>query len=153
MHHWMKNFWVTYHELSTTHHTAMHGILSSWLGWLQNCICRNVGHSIAASLEHLVHHQNVASLSLFYRYYFVHLNWLNWFHFLIHKGGLFVFSDRLQDFSATIHRFYKGVYINSFYPCIDRPWNSLPIECFPLTYDLNCLKYRINRHLLTLGSF
>ena len=111
---------------STTHHTAMHGILSSWLGWLQNCICRNVGHSIAASLEPFVHHQNVASLSLFYRYYFVHLNWLNWFHFLIHKGGLFVFSDRLLDFSVTIHRFYKGVYINSFYPCIDRLWNSLP---------------------------
>ena len=26
-------------------------------------------------------------------------------------------------------------------------WNSLPIECFPLTYDVS------NRHLLTAGSF
>ena len=34
-----------------------------------------------------------------------------------------------------------------------RLWNSLPIECFPLTYDLNSFKSRINRHLLTEGSF
>ena len=32
-------------------------------------------------------------------------------------------------------------------------WNSLPIECFPLTYDLDDIKFRINRHLLTVGSF
>ena len=30
---------------------------------------------------------------------------------------------------------------------------SLPIECFPLIYDLNDCKSRINRHLLTVGSF
>ena len=28
--------------------------------------------------------------------------------------------------------------------------NSLPIECFPLTYDLSGFKSRINRHLLTV---
>ena len=33
-------------------------------------ICRAVGPSLAASLEPLAHCQNVASLSLFYRYYF-----------------------------------------------------------------------------------
>ena len=32
-------------------------------------ICRTVGLSLAASLEPLAHRQNVASLSLFYRYY------------------------------------------------------------------------------------
>ena len=32
-------------------------------------------------------------------------------------------------------------------------WNSLPIECFPLTYNLNGFNSRINRHLLTVGSF
>ena len=41
------------------------------LGKLQKWICRTVGPSLAASLEPLSHHQNVASLSLFYRYYFV----------------------------------------------------------------------------------
>ena len=33
-------------------------------------ICRTVGPSLAASLEPLTHCGNVASLSLFYRYYF-----------------------------------------------------------------------------------
>ena len=37
---------------------------------LQKGICRTVGPSRAASLEPLAHHQNVASLSLPYRYYF-----------------------------------------------------------------------------------
>ena len=36
---------------------------------LQKQICRTVGTSLATSLEPLVHHQNVASLSLFYKYY------------------------------------------------------------------------------------
>ena len=37
---------------------------------LQKQISRTVGPSFAASLEPLAHHQNVASLSLFCRYYF-----------------------------------------------------------------------------------
>ena len=40
------------------------------LDTLQKQICRTVGPSFAASLEPLAHRQNVASLSLFYRYYF-----------------------------------------------------------------------------------
>ena len=61
------------------------------------------------------------------------------------------YSDRLHDFSVTIPRCYKDVYINSFIHCTARPCNSLPIECFPLTYNLNGFKFRINRHLLTVG--
>ena len=37
---------------------------------LQKQIYRTVGPSLAASLEPLAHRRNVASLSLFYRYYF-----------------------------------------------------------------------------------
>ena len=43
--------------------------------------------------------------------------------------------------------------VNSFFTCTARLWNYLPIECFPLTYDLNGFKSRINRYLLTVGSF
>ena len=59
---------------------------------LQKRIYRTVGPSLAASVEPLAHCRNVASLSLFYRYYFgmFHLNWLNWFHFLILEGYLLV---------------------------------------------------------------
>ena len=37
---------------------------------LQKRVCRTVGSSLAASLEPLAHRRNVASLSLFYSYYF-----------------------------------------------------------------------------------
>ena len=63
------------------------------------------------------------------------------------------YSDRLHDFFVTILRCYNDVYVNSFFPCIARLWNSLPIECFPLTYDLNSFKSWIDRNLLTVGSF
>ena len=55
-------------------------------------IYRTVGPSLAASLETLAHRQNVASLSLLYRYCFdiFFLNWLNWFHFIILEIGLLV---------------------------------------------------------------
>ena len=78
----------------------------------------------------------------------VHLNWLNWFHFLILEGSLLVILVyRLHDFSVTITRCHKDVYVNGFFPCRARPLNSLTIEYFPLTYDLNHFKSRINRHL------
>ena len=37
---------------------------------LQKRICRTVGPSFAASLEPMTHRRNMASISLFYRYYF-----------------------------------------------------------------------------------
>ena len=116
---------------------------------LQKQICRIVGPSLAASLESLAHHQDVASLSLFYRYYFgrcsVELTELVALPFS--QGMSTRYSDRLRDFSVTIPRCYKDVYVNSFFPRTAKLWNSLPIECFPLTYDLSGFKSRINRHL------
>ena len=49
------------------------GAPSCYLGLLdklQKRICRTIGPSLAASLELLAHARNVASLILFYRYYF-----------------------------------------------------------------------------------
>ena len=51
----------------------------------------------------------------------------------------------------TIPRCYKDVYVNSFFPCIAKLWSSLPVGCFPLTYDLSGFKCRINRHLFKSG--
>ena len=69
-------------------------------------------------LEPLAQCQNVANFSLSYRYYFgkVHGNWVNWF---------------------IIPRCYKVAYVNSLFNRSARLWNSLPTECFPLTYDIN----------------
>ena len=122
---------------------------------LQKWICRNVGPSLAASLEPLAHRQNVASLSLFYRYYFGRCSseLAQLVPLPYSRGRSTRYSDRLHDFSVTIPRCYKDVYVNSFFPRTARLWNSLPIECFPLTYDLSGFKSRINRYLLNLGTF
>ena len=122
---------------------------------LQKRICRTVGPWLAASLEPLAHRRNVASLSLFYRYYFgrcsselaqlVPLPFSRW--------RSTRYSDTLHDFSVTIPGYYKDAYVCSFFPRTARPWNSLPIECFPLTYNLSGFKYKINKRLLTAGSF
>ena len=122
---------------------------------LQKQICRTVGPSLAASLEPLAHCRNVACLSLFYRYYFGrHSSELAQLVPLpFSQGRSTRYSDRLHDFSVTISRCYKDVYVSSFFPRTVRLWNSLPTECFPLTYNLNGFKSRINRHLLTVGPF
>ena len=99
--------------------------------------------------------QNVTSLSLFYTYYFgrfsselaelVPLSYT--------RGRSTHYSDRLHDFSVIIPRCYKDVNFNSFFLRTARLWNSLPIECFPLTNHLSGFKSGINRHLLNAGSF
>ena len=62
-------------------------------------------------------------------------------------------SDKLNDFSDSFLRCYKNVNFSSFFPCTAKFWNSLSIEFFPFRYNLNVFKSRINRHLLTIGSF
>ena len=39
-----------------------------------------------------------------------------------------------------------------YYICRARPWNSLPIQCFTLSYNLNGFTCRIKRHVVTVGS-
>ena len=99
----------------------------------QKQICRTVGPSLATFLEPLAHHRNVASLSLFYRYYFGRCSSeLAQLFPLSYSGERSArYSGRLHDFSVTIPRYYKDFYANSFFPHTARLWNSLSIECFP----------------------
>ena len=122
---------------------------------LQKWICRTARPSPAASLEPLPHRWNVANLSLFYSYYFGRCSseLAQLVPIPYSRGRPTRYSDRLHDFSDIIARCYKDVYVNSFFHCTGRLWNSLPIECFPLTYDLYGFKSRINRHVLIVGSF
>ena len=124
------------------------------LGKLQKRICRTVAPSHSASLEPVSHGQNVGGLSLFYRYYFGRCSSeLAELVPLLCSPGRSTYSDRLYDFSVTIPRCYKDVYVNSFFPCTARLWNSLPVEFSLLTYDLSGFKSRINKHFLFVGSF
>ena len=65
--------------------------------------------------------------------------------FLIFSEENVGYSNRLHDFSATISRCYKDVYPNIFFLRTTRLRNFLPSESFPLIYDLNDFKPRINR--------
>ena len=119
----------------------------SMLDEVQKRMCGTVGPSLALSLEPLAHCRNVANLSSFFcRYYFDrYLCELSKLVALPHSHGR---STRdynwLYDFSVSIPRCCKNVYVNSFFPYTARLWNSLPVECVPLTYNLNGFKCRIN---------
>ena len=71
---------------------------------LQKRICRTVGPSFAASLKPLAHRRNVASLSLFYRYYFGRCSseLAQLVPLPYSRGRSTCYSDRLHDFSVTI---------------------------------------------------
>ena len=122
---------------------------------LQKGICKTADPSPVASLECFAHCWNLASLSLFCRNYYGRcLSELAKLVPLPYSWGRFTrFSDRWHEFYVTIPRCYKNIYVSSFFPCTAGLWNSLPIECFLLTYYLNSFKSRINRHFLILGSF
>ena len=95
------------------------------------------------------------SLSLFYRYYFGRCSseQAQLVPLPFSRGRSTHYSDRLHDFSVTISRCYKDVYVNSFFPPSARLWISLPIKCFPLAYDFSGFMSRINRHFLTALFF
>ena len=86
---------------------------------LQKRICRAVGPSLATSLEPLAHHQNVASLSLFYRYYFAKCSseLAQLVPLPFSRGTSTRYSDRLHGFPVTIPSCYKDVSVNSSFPC------------------------------------
>ena len=125
------------------------------LGIVRQTTETNMQNCWSFTHEPLAHHRNVASLSLFYRYYFGRCSseLAQLVPLPFSRGRSTYYSDRFHDFCVTIRRCYKDVYVNSFFPRTARLWNSLPIKCFPLTYDLSGFKSRINKHLLTAGSF
>ena len=82
----------------------------------------------------------------------INLNWLNWFHLFFLEGGLLVSLINCMIFlSPFLDVTIMSMSTVSFLSQLDS--DSLAIECFPLTYDLNGFKFRINRHILTVGSF
>ena len=80
---------------------------------LQKQICTTVAASLATSLKRLTHHQNVASLNLFYRYYFGKCSseLAELVPLPYYRGRSTHYSDRLHDFSATSPRCYKDIYV------------------------------------------
>ena len=109
-------------------------LVATWNCWisykLQKWICRTVGPSLAGSVKPLVHSRNVTSLSVFYRHLLGRCSseLAQLVPFPYWRGRSTRYSDRLHDFSVTITRCYKDVYVNSFFSRTARFWNSLPID-------------------------
>ena len=81
------------------------------LNKLQKRLCKTVGPSLAASLESLAHHLNVASLCLFYRYYFGRCSseLAQLVSLPYSQGRSTCYSDTLHNFSVTSPRCYNDV--------------------------------------------
>ena len=89
---------------------------------LQRRIFKTVVPSLAASLEPLAHHQNVASLSLFYRYYFgrcsselAQLVPLSFFQ----EGALFILIDCMVFLSPFLRSYKMSMSTVSFFAQLD----------------------------------
>ena len=144
----------------------MYGILLSRLGWCPNLLLGIVRQATKTNMHKcwsftccfswtLGSSLKGGKLSVFTGISVVDVlqNWLKWFHFLFSLERSTRYSVRSHDFSANILRCYKDVYVNSFFPGSARLWDSLPVECLHLSYNLNGYKSRITRHLLAADSF
>ena len=90
--------------------------------------------SLVAFLKLSAHHRDVASLSLFYSYYFgKSSSKLAELVSLPHSLGWSTrYPNRLHDLYATFSDCNKDFYVNSSFPRTATLWNSLSAECFPL---------------------
>ena len=91
---------------------------------LQKQVCKTVDLTLVSSLEPLAHRRNAVSLQSFL--VDAHLNWLNWFHFLILLRGRLVIRK-----GCTIYQ--SPLYVNRFFRSTANFWNSFLAERLPLT--------------------
>ena len=90
---------------------------------LHKQICRTVVPSLAASIKPLAHCWNIASLSPFNKYCLSRCpSELAQLAPPLYSWRRCIYFDRLHDFSVTIPRCYKDVYVNSFFPGTTRLW-------------------------------
>jgi len=120
---------------------------------IQRRIVNIVGPELSSDLHPLSHRRNVASLSLFYRYFHGHCS--ADLHGLAPSPKTF---DQVTRQSTHAHPYTvekpfgnKGFYSSSFFPRTSELWNSLPASCFPGRYDLQSFKSSVNQHLLSLS--
>ena len=111
--------WNTVHQYSNICHVwaGVPGCYLELLDKLQKRLCRTVWPSFAASLELLGHHWNLASLSLFYRYYIGRCSYelAQLAPLSYSRGRSDRCSDRLLGFYVKISRCCKDLYVSSLF--------------------------------------
>merc|ERR1712002_1034934 len=107
------------------------------------------GPSLTSSLDSLSLRRKVASLSLFYRYYFGRCS-------LELTGCIPPRLERPRNTrqSANAHRYSVSIansrvnsFDNCFFPSTSKLWNSLPESVFPNSYNLSLFKRQVYHHL------
>ena len=116
---------------------------------IQKRLVNLVGPDLCTNLHPLSHRRNVASLSLFYKYFYGQCS--SDLHQLTPSLKSFSRNTRLSTNShhltVQLPTCHKNFYSSSFFPRTSRLWNSLPRSCFPCEYDLQAFKCNVNRHL------
>ena len=124
----------------------------SLLDRIQRRILTNiVGPDISANFQSLSHRRNVASLSLFYKYFHGSCS-----DELMSLSLTLKSFNRVTRYSANAHPFTvqlpscnRQFYLTSFFLRTSDLWNSLPSSCFPPSFDLQKFKCNVHRNLST----
>ena len=123
--------------------------LLNLLDRIQNRVCNMVGPQLSLKLQPLSHRRDVASLSLFYKYFHGHCS--EELASLVPPRKIFTRhtrqAARAHEFTVEEPFISKNFRRSSFFPRTSHLWNSLPSECFPPTYDLQSFKCSVNRYL------
>ncbi len=123
----------------------------STLDRLERRVKNLVGPQLASELQPLSVRRDVASLSLFYRYYFGRCS--SALSESVPKPQVFSRNTRRASPTACYHveteRTGTVSRSNSFFVRTSKLWNKLPLTCFPNQYNLGSFKRRVNRHLMS----
>ena len=133
---------------------ASHRSLSA-LDSVQHRLKGLVGPDLYSTLQPLSHRRDVASISLFYRYF--HGKCSTELHSLVPPLRVFRRQTRYSNdcakhpFFLQIPKSHHKFHETSFIPRTTKLWNSLPPEAFPDEYNINKFKSNANKFLLTLN--
>ena len=105
--------------------------------------------SLTNCLYSLRHRRNVASLSIFYRYFHADCSseLTNCMPPLIPCFRCTRLSTSSHPYSVHLSNARVNQYLQSFIPYTGKLWNSLPMSVFPPAYDLNCFIIGVLRNL------
>ena len=123
----------------------------SILDRLQRRIKGLIGDELFSTLHALSHRRDVASLSLFYRYFYGKCS--DELHSLV--PPLWNFGRRTR-FAVNSHPFFLRIplsrtkfHADSFFQRTASLWNTLPAETFPADFNLQTFKNNVNKFLLS----
>ena len=103
---------------------------------------------LTSQLPSLELRRDVASLSLFYRYYFGRCS--DELYYCVpgpkYRGRSTRQANASHEFSVEVGSTRIDRYDSCFFPYTGNLWNSLPISVFPSSYNLSSFKCRVYRH-------